>query len=151
MTNSVTEEPATAGTWDPRAIARAGDAPSLPGARRAAHPPLRDDPVPAEPATFLHRLSTMASMREWEQQSTPMLIHEAILAGASPCAAARSARVTTAEAHVRWSLWAFRRLGPFFAGEATSMSVQQYLRVHTAFAEILADELVFGEASYPKE
>ncbi|WP_406632572.1 hypothetical protein [Amycolatopsis sp. WGS_07] len=96
--------------------------------------------APPSVSATLHRLSSMASLRTWEERSTPALMHDAILRGVSAGEAAEAARLSVAEAHLRWSAWASRRLTPQQVGTAAELSVQQFLSVHAAFAAALARE-----------
>ncbi|HWD03335.1 MAG TPA: hypothetical protein VG674_12880 [Amycolatopsis sp.] len=83
----------------------------------------------------LPRLAAMATLREWVRRTTPVLMHEAVLAGESPAEVAAAARLTLAEAHLTWHAWATRRLAP--PARVDGVSLHQYLRVHTAFADAL--------------
>ncbi|MFD2468653.1 hypothetical protein [Amycolatopsis silviterrae] len=117
------------------------DGPGLDGApprSRTGFP--RPRPAPPSVSSTLHRLSSMALLRTWEQRSTPALMHDAILRGVSAHHAAEAARLTVAEAHLRWGAWASRRLTPQQVGTAADLSVQQFLSVHAAFAAALARE-----------
>ncbi|WP_409464648.1 hypothetical protein [Amycolatopsis sp. GA6-003] len=97
-------------------------------------------PAPPTVSATLHRLSSMASLRAWEQRSTPALMHQAILDGVNARHAAEAAHLSVAEAHVRWGAWAAQRLAPQYPGIAAELSVQQFLSVHAAFATALAGE-----------
>ncbi|WP_370937104.1 hypothetical protein [Amycolatopsis sp. cg13] len=79
----------------------------------------------------------MASLRAWEQRSTPALMHQAILDGVNARHAAEAAHLSVAEAHVRWSAWAAKRLAPQRPGTPAELPVQQFLNVHAAFAAAL--------------
>ncbi|MEW2500563.1 hypothetical protein AB0878_08790 [Amycolatopsis sp. NPDC047767] len=85
----------------------------------------------------LHRLAAMASLQDWIRRSSPVLMHEAVLAGESPAEVASAARLSVAQAHLTWNTWATRRLASATPGEA--LPLRQYLRVHTAFARALND------------
>ncbi|MET9262043.1 hypothetical protein [Amycolatopsis sp. NPDC004079] len=93
--------------------------------------------APPTVSSTLHRLSSMASLRAWEQRSTPALMHQAILSGVNARHAAEAAQLSVAEAHVRWSAWAAKRLAPQRPGIAAELPVQQFLNVHAAFAAAL--------------
>ncbi|UKD57528.1 MULTISPECIES: hypothetical protein [Amycolatopsis] len=82
----------------------------------------------------------MASLRAWEQRSTPALMHQAILDGVNARHAAEAAHLSVEEAHVRWGDWAAKRLAPQHPGVAAELPVQQFLSVHAAFAAALAGE-----------
>lgn len=100
----------------------------------------RDLPLPASTgsATQLHRLAAMASLQDWVRRSSPVLMHEAVLAGENPTEVAAAARLSVAEAHLTWNTWATRRLASPTVGEP--LPLRQYLRVHTAFAEALNED-----------
>jgi hypothetical protein len=73
------------------------------------------------------------------RRSTPSLMHRAILAGTAPTAVAAAAELSVAEAHIRWHEWA-----------GTSVSLDEYLRVHTAFADAIGAHYdAFEEFSCP--
>lgn len=97
-------------------------------------------PAPPTVSSTLHRLSSMASLRAWEQRSTPALMHQAILNGVNARHAAEAAHLSVDEAHVRWANWAAKRLAPQYPGMAAELSVQQFLSVHAAFAAALSGE-----------
>lgn len=84
-------------------------------------PPPRRRPAAGDTLAELARLAALA---EFARSSSPPLMHHAVLAGASPVAVAAAARIDVAEAHVRWHAWA-----------DTAVGLDEYLRVHTAFAE----------------
>ncbi|WP_326834496.1 hypothetical protein VSH64_06150 [Amycolatopsis rhabdoformis] len=90
-----------------------------------------------ESATQLHRLAAMASLQDWVRRSSPVLMHEAVLAGESPAEVAAAARLSVAEAHLTWNTWASRRLAASAVTEP--LPLRQYLRVHTAFARALTE------------
>ncbi|MEU4667858.1 hypothetical protein AB0F91_07790 [Amycolatopsis sp. NPDC023774] len=127
----------------PRA-APAAPAPA-PGAPGATAPELTGvhttAPAPTsgtrEAGSQLHRLAAMASLQDWVRRSSPVLMHEAVLAGESPTEVAAAARLSIAQAHLTWNTWATRRLASATPGEA--LPLRQYLRVHTAFARALND------------
>jgi hypothetical protein len=84
-------------------------------------------PVPRRrPVTpdALAELARLAALAELARSSSPSLMHHAILAGTSPAAVAAAAKIDVAEAHVRWHTWA-----------ETAVDLDEYLRVHAAFAE----------------
>ncbi|MBB4682904.1 hypothetical protein [Amycolatopsis jiangsuensis] len=95
-------------------------------------------PAQATVTSPLRRLSAMASVRRWEQRTTPALMHEAVLGGAGAREVAESAGLSVAEAHVCWTEWAALRLVSPRPGEMPELTVQQFLRVHGAFAGELA-------------
>ncbi|GAA1025395.1 hypothetical protein GCM10009565_37830 [Amycolatopsis albidoflavus] len=64
-------------------------------------------------------------------------MHQAILDGVNARHAAEAAHLSVAEAHVRWSAWAAKRLAPQRPGIAAELPVQQFLNVHAAFAAAL--------------
>ncbi|SFW85135.1 hypothetical protein [Amycolatopsis australiensis] len=72
----------------------------------------------------LAELARLAALAELAKSSSPSLMHHAILAGAGPAAVAAAAKIDVAEAHVRWHEWA-----------DTAVALDEYLRVHAAFAE----------------
>jgi hypothetical protein len=72
----------------------------------------------------LAELARLAALAELARRSSPSLMHHAILAGTSPATVAAAAKVDVAEAHIRWHEWADAAVGR-----------DEYLRVHTAFAE----------------
>ncbi|MGW4489967.1 hypothetical protein ACWEOE_39875 [Amycolatopsis sp. NPDC004368] len=80
----------------------------------------------------------MASLQDWVRRSSPVLMHEAVLAGENPTEVAAAARLSVAEAHLTWNTWATRRLASPTVGEP--LPLRQYLRVHTAFAEALNED-----------
>ncbi|MFI5610820.1 hypothetical protein [Amycolatopsis sp. NPDC051903] len=88
-----------------------------------------------ETGPTLHRLAAMASLQDWIRRSSPVLMHEAVLAGENPAEVAAAARLTVAEAHLTWNTWASRRLATPANGEG--LTLREYLRVHTAFAGAL--------------
>lgn len=96
--------------------------------------------APPTVSSTLHRLSSMASLRAWEHNSTPALMHQAILDGVNARHAAEAAHLSVEEAHVRWGDWAAKQLAPQRPGDAAELSVQQFLNVHAAFAAALAGE-----------
>ncbi|MBN9742871.1 MULTISPECIES: hypothetical protein [Amycolatopsis] len=96
--------------------------------------------APPTVSSTLHRLSSMASLRAWEQRSTPALMHQAILDGVNARHAAEAAHLSVEEAHVRWGDWAAKQLAPQRPGVAAELPVQQFLNVHAAFAAALAGE-----------
>jgi hypothetical protein len=71
-------------------------------------------------------LARLAALAEFARRSTPPLMHRAILAGGSPAAVAAEAKLRVGEAHIRWHEWA-----------GTSVPLDEYLRVHTAFADAI--------------
>ncbi|MDT8913103.1 hypothetical protein [Amycolatopsis sp. PS_44_ISF1] len=160
MASLTTEQPSTAGTarLGERAV-RSIPSPAAPtgGAvaglvgRTSHRSPVRPaDPARNDAESPVRRLAAMASMREWERASTPRLMHEAILAGERPGKVAEAARLSAAEAHLRWNLWASRHLPPARTGEPAEVTVREYLRVHAAFAQAIADVPVAGEATWPE-
>jgi hypothetical protein len=84
-------------------------------------PVLRRRPVASDALAELARLAALA---ELARSSSPSLMHHAILAGTSPATVAAAAQIDVAEAHVRWHAWA-----------ETAVGLDEYLRVHAAFAE----------------
>ena len=72
----------------------------------------------------LAELARLAALAELARRSSPSLMHHAILAGTSPATVAAAAKDDVAEAHIRWHEWA-----------DTAVGRDEYLRVHTAFAE----------------
>jgi hypothetical protein len=86
----------------------------------------RPVPGPRRPAAgdALAELARLSGLAEPARRSTPSLMHQAVLAGAAPATVAAAAKIDVAEAHVRWHAWADKAVG-----------VDEYLRVHTAFAE----------------
>ncbi|MEU8636079.1 hypothetical protein AB0C38_28275 [Amycolatopsis sp. NPDC048633] len=72
----------------------------------------------------LAELARLAALAELARSSSPSLMHHAILAGTSPVTVAAAAEVDVAEAHLRWHAWA-----------ETAVGLDEYLRVHAAFAE----------------
>lgn len=72
----------------------------------------------------LAELAHLAALAELARSSSPSLMHHAILAGTSAATAAAAAKIDVAEAHVRWHAWA-----------ETAVGLDEYLRVHAAFAE----------------
>ncbi len=72
----------------------------------------------------LAELAHLAALAELARNSSPSLMHHAILAGTSPATVAAAAKIDVAEAHVRWHAWA-----------ETAVGLDDYLRVHAAFAE----------------
>ncbi|MEV4596881.1 hypothetical protein AB0K15_05705 [Amycolatopsis sp. NPDC049253] len=109
-------------------------APDLTGVHTTAPDPGSDT---REGGSQLHRLAAMASLQDWIRRSSPVLMHEAVLAGESPAEVAAAARLSVAQAHLTWNTWATRRLASTTPGEA--LPLRQYLRVHTAFARALND------------
>ncbi len=81
----------------------------------------RPRPVTAD---TLAELAGLASLAELARRSSPSLMHRAILAGTAPATVAAAAKIDVAEAHIRWHEWA-----------DTAVGRDEYLRVHTAFAE----------------
>ncbi|MCR6485146.1 hypothetical protein M8542_20155 [Amycolatopsis sp. OK19-0408] len=81
----------------------------------------RRRPVASE---ALGELTRLASLAELARRSSPSLMHHAILAGTSPATVAAAAKIDVAEAHLRWHAWA-----------DTAVGLEEYLRVHAAFAE----------------
>ncbi|WIV55763.1 hypothetical protein [Amycolatopsis nalaikhensis] len=81
----------------------------------------RHRPVAPDALTELARLAALA---ELARRASPSLMHQAVLAGASPVKVAAAAKLDVAEAHVRWHAWA-----------DDSVGLEEYLRVHTAFAD----------------
>lgn len=83
----------------------------------------------------LAELTRLAALAELAQSSAPSLMHHAILGGTSPASVAAAAKVDVAEAHVRWHAWA-----------DTAVGLEEYLRVHAAFAEaVIARHQAFEE------
>ncbi|MEV6643128.1 hypothetical protein [Amycolatopsis sp. NPDC051371] len=74
----------------------------------------------------LAELTRLASLAELARTSSPSLMHHAILAGTGPATVAAAANIDVAQAHVRWHAWA-----------ETAVGLDEYLRVHAAFAEAL--------------
>ncbi|WP_284748632.1 hypothetical protein [Amycolatopsis sp. RTGN1] len=72
----------------------------------------------------LAELARLAALAELARNASPSLMHHAILAGTSPATVAAAAKTDVAEAHVRWHAWA-----------ETAVGLEDYLRVHAAFAE----------------
>ena len=96
----------------------------------------RPRPVPSDTLSELARLAALA---ELAQRSSPSLMHHAILAGTSPATVAAAAKVDVAEAHIRWHEWA-----------DTAVGRDEYVRVHTAFAEaVVARHPAVEEALRP--
>ncbi|QYN18172.1 hypothetical protein [Amycolatopsis sp. DSM 110486] len=118
----------------PDAGAPGATAPDLTGVHTTA-PDTNTDT--GESGSQLHRLAAMASLQEWIRRSSPVLMHEAVLAGESPAEVAAAARLSVAQAHLTWNTWATRRLASPTPGEA--LPLRRYLRVHTAFARALND------------
>ncbi|WP_103353443.1 hypothetical protein [Amycolatopsis sp. CA-128772] len=86
--------------------------------RRVPRP--RRRPVSHDALAELARLTALA---EFAHTVSPSLMHQAILAGTNPATVAAAAKVDVAEAHVRWHAWA-----------DTAVGLEEYLRVHAAFA-----------------
>jgi len=82
----------------------------------------RPRPRPAASDT-LAELARLAALAELARRSSPSLMHHAILAGIFPATVA-AAKIDVAEAHIRWHEWA-----------DTAVGRDEYLRLHTAFAE----------------
>lgn len=72
----------------------------------------------------LAELARLAALAELARSASPSLMHHAILAGAGPATVAAAAKIDVAEAHVQWHAWA-----------ETAVGLEDYLRVHAAFAE----------------
>ncbi|WP_020660019.1 hypothetical protein [Amycolatopsis benzoatilytica] len=108
------------------------------GATAHRGPLHRGIPVPRtalpDASSLLHRLSSLASLRAWEQRSTPALMHQAILGGANACQAAEAAHLTVADAHLCWCVWATKQLDR----QHPDLTVEQFLTVHGAFATVLS-------------
>ncbi|WP_372662476.1 hypothetical protein [Amycolatopsis kentuckyensis] len=95
-------------------------------------PAPRRRPVASDALTELGRLAALA---ELARRSSPSLMHHAILAGTAPATVAAAAQLDVAEAHIRWHEWADAAVGR-----------DEYLRVHTAFAEaVIARHEAFEE------
>ncbi|WP_206784741.1 hypothetical protein [Amycolatopsis sp. MtRt-6] len=71
----------------------------------------------------LAELARLAALAELARNSSPSLMHQAVLAGTSPARVAAAAKLDVAEAHVRWHAWA-----------DSAVSLEEYLHVHAAFA-----------------
>ncbi|MFG1645576.1 hypothetical protein ACGFMK_35290 [Amycolatopsis sp. NPDC049252] len=95
----------------------------LSGARRV--PPQQRRPDGGDPLADLARYSAAADLA---RRSTPPLLHRAILAGADPVSVATAAKLGVGQAHIRWHEWA-----------VTTVPLDEYLRVHTAFADALQE------------
>jgi hypothetical protein len=85
-------------------------------------PPQRR-PDGGDPLADLGRFAAAADLA---RRSTPPLMHRAILAGADPASVAAAAKLSVAQAHIRWHEWA-----------GTTVPLDEYLRVHTAFADAI--------------
>ncbi|UOZ02893.1 MULTISPECIES: hypothetical protein [unclassified Amycolatopsis] len=97
----------------------------LTGGRENARrvPPQQRRPDGGDPSAELTRLAALADLA---RRSTPPIMHRAILAGGDPASVAAAARLSAAQAHIRWHEWA-----------GTSVPLDEYLRVHTAFADAI--------------
>jgi hypothetical protein len=73
-------------------------------------------------------LARYAAAADLARRSTPPLLHRAILAGADPKSVAAAAKLGVGQAHIRWHEWA-----------GTTVPLDEYLRVHTAFADALQE------------
>ncbi|GAB3148349.1 hypothetical protein GCM10027258_43250 [Amycolatopsis stemonae] len=99
-------------------------------------PAPRRRPVTQDALAELARLTALA---ELAQSSSPSLMHHAILGGTSPATVAAAAKIDVAEAHVRWHAWA-----------DTAVGLEEYLRVHAAFADaVIAHHRAFEEELCP--
>jgi hypothetical protein len=71
-------------------------------------------------------LARHAAQADLARRSTPSLMHRAVLAGSAAATVAAAAELSVAEAHIRWHEWA-----------GTTVPLDEYLRVHTAFADAI--------------